>query len=662
MTTPRENPSSIPATKPSDKLLKNFRATLEVRWSEFDRAIDQEFWMKAVFKGADPDYIKAKSTFDKAQSMLSTKNTDTELSSDPQIIAEVNTAIEALTVYLRDKVKPEERNKTHNIILAKTTADLATFKASITGKEDDKKAADIAVASEKAIPRAVVATAAVAGGASILSSAEAKTAMDEAKWEVSSEVKKAIGPWGMIFKWVKDVPAKEVADQIKAISKEYSEKKWMENPIDKFFSMIKLFFLKMQIGRAKMNLSEHMTDDELKLAGLPPKTQTLTQWAEKPIEKDRYKSARMVFETLLLDKKENLPYTNILENIQLKGSNLGELKKVHASKWLVPFLSKIGLSTDEKYQKWLGEILSSLFEWNKSKYVLEAYNSTKWLTKTAPHPESEKFSEYLITAGRVIKKMGWIAKASLTHKMPESPIKFDGEGGEVFFDDKDEGEEMAKLFDGDKKLMAYMLVTNASYQVKMSDVDKPIGGSTLTNQYPNETERQKAENTLRKVMNFGKSFMQGVIKNEDLHLGMNKELTTIMNERAFTLKGYALIYMTLGGKDIANFSNLSTVEQAQIYGVVMTLLQTEESKYQQWRLTSRYLTALSNSARPIPVWVSQFFKDAGVYAGEKGLEVLTEWGKYLAGLAHENPRLAALFAALNIPWIPARNAILDYFK
>lgn len=81
---------------------------------------------------------------------------------------------------------------------------------------------------------------------------------------------------------------------------------------------------------------------------------------------------------------------------------------------------------------------------------------------------------------------------------------------------------------------------------------------------------------------------------------MNTELQSIMNERAFSLKGYALIYMTLGGRDISNFSNLSTIEQAQIYGIVMTLFQTEESNYKKGQLTSKYLTALSESTSEIP--------------------------------------------------------------
>lgn len=42
----------------------------------------------------------------------------------------------------------------------------------------------------------------------------------------------------------------------------------MDHPFDKLFAMIKLFFLKLQIGRAGMDLSTDMTPAEMKLAGI----------------------------------------------------------------------------------------------------------------------------------------------------------------------------------------------------------------------------------------------------------------------------------------------------------------------------------------------------------------------------------------------------------
>ena len=68
-----------------------------------------------------------------------------------------------------------------------------------------------------------------------------------------------------------------------------------------------------------------MTDDwspeEMKLAGLKGKVEMakpMEKLAEKPIEKDIYTPARLIFETLLLERTASLPYTRILDNIQMR--------------------------------------------------------------------------------------------------------------------------------------------------------------------------------------------------------------------------------------------------------------------------------------------------------------------------------------------------------
>jgi hypothetical protein len=71
-----------------------------------------------------------------------------------------------------------------------------------------------------------------------------------------------------------------------------------------------------------------MTDDwspeEMKLAGIKGKMEGKIP-AERPadkketiIEKDKYIPARLIFEKLLLEKTASLPYTNILNNIQMR--------------------------------------------------------------------------------------------------------------------------------------------------------------------------------------------------------------------------------------------------------------------------------------------------------------------------------------------------------
>lgn len=163
--------------------MKNFRATLEQRWNEFDIATMQEAKSKApfgakYFRDNDSDFMNAKNAFDQAKAMLSGINNDSELKLNTQVLVTVESTLKALTDHLK-LMKPEEKNKAINIILAKTTADLSQFKADITGKEEDKKQAEVAIAAEKAIPRAALVATTTAGGLSLISSAEAKDLASE---------------------------------------------------------------------------------------------------------------------------------------------------------------------------------------------------------------------------------------------------------------------------------------------------------------------------------------------------------------------------------------------------------------------------------------------------------------------------------------------------
>lgn len=269
MTTPETlkwSPSSTPSNKPSDALLKNFRATLEQRWKEFNKAtLEEAFGIKSV-RDSDADFQKAKATFDEAMAALWAIDTDEKLKQILEAPGRLSSTINTLKDYLASA----DKQKAYNTVLTHTLADLTGLKAQMTERPEDKKAAEVA------------AVAVTSGAWALLANSEVQGVLEGAKGEMTGEIKKALGPWGMIFRGVKDVPAKEVAIQIKDLSKEYNEKKWMDDPIDKLFAMVKLFFLKWQIGRADMDLSGEMTSEEMKLAGMKEKP-----WRNKPEERSR---------------------------------------------------------------------------------------------------------------------------------------------------------------------------------------------------------------------------------------------------------------------------------------------------------------------------------------------------------------------------------------
>ncbi len=283
MTATPEIQKKTPAWSPSkltwDNLLKNFRATLEARWSEFDKATMEEaesqtvMWLGArAGRDAHPDFIKAKEAFDAAKTMLTKVNNDSELKENTEILAQVESTLKSLTDHLK-ALKPDEKWKKMNIILARTTADLASFKADITGKAEDKKEAEVASAAEKAIPRAAVA--ATVGGSILMWSAHAGTLTE---WLSS-----AVGEWAKDLakeaEAIKKNPMKKIAEFLGftewSITSDFkqalSEKKegWFRG----FFAELKLWFYGLMAKFTGVDIAKSLTPEEAKLAGFKPKVE-----------------------------------------------------------------------------------------------------------------------------------------------------------------------------------------------------------------------------------------------------------------------------------------------------------------------------------------------------------------------------------------------------
>lgn len=264
MTAPLENPrwnSSVLPASPPDTLLRNFRATLDTRWGEFDRATMKEAEWRTImgigariWRDSDEKFLQTKSAFDNAKSMLATVKNDTELKASADVLRKVEETIQSLTRYLAS-IKPEEKSKSHNIILAKTTADLASFRAELTGKDADKREAEVAVAAEKAIPRAALVAWAAATTVPFISSAEAKEFIQEgqkeAKWTLRTWILEAIG-------FDKKTLIEDMAKQAKG------ESIWFEKKI-------KLWIFGLLNKISFLGMMDDWTPEERKLAGIDNK-------------------------------------------------------------------------------------------------------------------------------------------------------------------------------------------------------------------------------------------------------------------------------------------------------------------------------------------------------------------------------------------------------
>ena len=61
-----------------------------------------------------------------------------------------------------------------------------------------------------------------------------------------------------------------------------------------------------------------------------------------------------------------------------------------------------------------------------------------------------------------------------------------------------------------------------------------------------------------------------------------------------------LIYLSMQGKNIENFSEFSTIEQAKVYTIVTTIFNIPGNNIDNGKNTANYLDALNNATTPIP--------------------------------------------------------------
>lgn len=573
--TPEIQKNNVPEVSKSlsDTLLKNFRATLDMRWSEFDKATmaeskiqaDKKLWIFSMAvsdntlqeeRNKDPEFIKAKNAFDAAKSMLESIQNDTDLRANTQVLTTVESTLKSITDHLK-ALKPEEKGKTINIILAKTTADLSQFRADITGKASDKQEAETAIAAEKAIPRAVVVAATTTGWFSLISSVEAKTTTDEIKNEIGGELKKELGPWGMIFRWVKDVPSKEVAIQIKDLSKEYSEKKWIEDPFDKFFSMIKLFFLKWQVGRAGMDLSKDMTPEEMKLAGIKGKVED-EKYVEKP--------------------NEDLTKKNQEKNYSVASTILTEVANTDAQKWGIASIYPLSAIRSLKYSD-IKNISSNPIELRKKlgvgkditdmalvtfakPIVDESHSLHKTMIssyqRTNPWKKIEDATIYEIIAsvGPGIRTLATMKKIDITdlggttEELATSFIKVDTDSGEL------SGELVAQAeWLGLSKKLLKVLFANRKWKF-MQDSDL----ATLL-QNPELTPDEKIQ--IWNIRTFGLAFQQKLISDTSLNFWNGNVVQDIVNKWGMNIGDVLKSYVLTWGK--TDFSQMTAIEKVWAY-------------------------------------------------------------------------------------------------
>lgn len=298
-------PSWAPAKAPEDTLLKNFRATLEKRWNEFDRATMQEaikqnplgqIWAQSL-RDSDPDFIN------EAMQALNSIDTDAKLKQILETPGRLSSTINTLKDYLAKA----DKQKSYNTVLSHTLADLTGLKAQITKKPEDKKAAELAQA---AVPALAVATPwALIDTMTGLSDA-IKDGAQSLKWEVSA-VKN--NPMKKIVEFFGFTESNILSDFKGALA----EKK--AGGFDGVFAGIKIWFYGFLAKLTGVDIAKSLTPEELKLAGIKgsvvPQNPEVKPEQSESMKKWLSNEAYRVTTWFLVRGTNQVRYNNIITSI-----------------------------------------------------------------------------------------------------------------------------------------------------------------------------------------------------------------------------------------------------------------------------------------------------------------------------------------------------------
>ena len=278
-----KNAPTSPGKSPSDSLLKNFQATLEKRWTEFDIATMKEaqfqvskhplgwFTDAQTERAKDANFIKAKAAFDQARSSLSAISDDTGLKQILNSPGNLLSAIQTLEAHFAAATAPEKA-KEYNHVLANTLADLTSLKSQVTDTAEDKKSAEVAAIAVKAMPAVAIAAVATGWVESLLSSSDTKGLVNEWTKEVKNGIKSAIAEF---LGFDKKTMIEDMAKRVK-----WESIGFMGTIRVMIFALLnKIYFL---------GLTDDWSPEEMKLAGLGGKAEW-SKWDKQEIVKEAEK-------------------------------------------------------------------------------------------------------------------------------------------------------------------------------------------------------------------------------------------------------------------------------------------------------------------------------------------------------------------------------------
>lgn len=550
-----KNAPTSPGKSPSDSLLKNFQATLEKRWTEFDIATMKEaqfqvskhplgwFTDAQTERAKDANFIKAKAAFDQARSSLSAISDDTGLKQILNSPGNLLSAIQTLEAHFAAATAPEKA-KEYNHVLANTLADLTSLKSQVTDTAEDKKSAEVAAIAVKAMPAVAVAAVATGWVESLLSSSDTKGLVNEWTKEVKNGIKSAIAEFlGFDKKTMIDDMTKRV--------------KWESIG---FMGTIRVMIFAMLSKISFLGMTDDWSPDEIQLAGLKRKVEAGKTETGKDgdnsaesinkIQDKNYGVATLILSEIANSKAQKWGVASIYHVPTMRTLRYSELKSAIASP--AELRKKIGVGGDVTdialltFAKPLVDETHSLYKTVTSSY--QRANPSKKI-------EDATLYEIIASIGPGMRTLATMKKIDITdlggttEELASSFIKVD-DAGEV----SGELVAQAEWLGLSKKILKTLFANRKQSFLKEGDLTTLLKDPNLTTEEKNKIEH---------IRTFGLAFQQKILSDESLNFWNGSVVQDIVNKWGMNIGDVLKSYILTGGK--TESSQMTAIEKVWAY-------------------------------------------------------------------------------------------------
>lgn len=617
MTLP-ESPRVTPPETSSNKLLNQFRSTLDKRWSEFDVATLREAGWVRLIRDNHADFIKAKASFEWAKKVLGTITTDKELKAQlnaPGVLAGTIADLESYFSTLNAQDKQKEYNK----VVASTIADLSSLKAQVSGTFDDARKAEQARATANTpIPTHQ-------GNTNPLASLEASIP------EVATVV---TGLWataastGLVSEWWLKTKMKWwVTDFEEWITELLPDGEW-KTKITGFFTM-----LKVKLGITKPDESKPNTPESTNFISDATYTSTVTIVRKFFLPKDSWNAWELYAYKTFWEKT----FSELSQIYANRGSK--SIKEALN----IPKEAKI---TDKELEVWLAAVVDE--SQKKWKIFVSQCRRT-----CGPDFSKLTMFELFQKVWNPLSYLKTLAQIDVTDNPQELFANFGFEIDKEWKWVGDLAEKADKLSLSARKIFFISAMAWARY----TNTEQWMTSLKQTLNWGDIEKDPKLKKECEDILKFGEAFRWKILNNPSIHLGYKEKFQEVFDKKWLSFRGLATLYCMLDGK--TDFESMTWPEKLWFYWAC-GMLASEMDSFEKWGFSTAYLKKLWSDSHEVPEDVKEFWKEVLGWVTSKIASGLWESAKFILWVWKEAPELALGALALWYFWWKARKRMHQF--